>query len=148
MEVQSDFRDLLVLLNEHGVEYMIVGGHALAFHGTPRYTGDIDIFVRPDPANADHIIAALDSFGFGSVGLTAADFEEVDHVIQLGVAPVRVDFITFLTGVSWEEAFAGRTQGEYGDVPVYYIGRNEFISNKRALGRKRDLADLEALGED
>jgi hypothetical protein len=148
MEVQSDFRDLLVLLNEHRVEYMIVGGHALAFHGAPRYTGDIDVFVRPDPENAGRIVAALDSFGFGSVGLTAADFTEVDQVVQLGVPPVRVDFITSLTGVSWEEAFAGRAEGEYGGVPVYYIGRNELISNKRALGRKRDLADLEALGED
>lgn len=148
MEVQSDFRDLLTLLNDHGVDFMIVGGHALAFHGAPRYTGDIDIYVRPDPTNAQRIMTALESFGFGSVGLTAADFQEVDQVIQLGVAPVRVDFITSLSGVSWEEAFAGRTPGKYGDVPTYYIGRNEFISNKRALGRKKDLADLEALGED
>jgi hypothetical protein len=148
MEVQSDFRDLLVLLNEHGVEYMIVGGHALAFHGAPRYTGDIDIYVHPDPANARRIIAALDSFGFGSVGLTAEDFEEIDQVVQLGVPPVRVDLITSLTGVRWEEAFAGRAEGKYGEVPVYYLGRDELVCNKRALGRRKDMADLEALGED
>lgn len=127
---------------------MIVGGHALAFHGAPRYTGDIDIYVRPDPANASRIIAALDEFGFGSVGLTAADFEEIDQVVQLGVPPVRVDLITSLTGVGWEEAFAGRAEGKYGDVPVHYLGRRQLVGNKRALGRRKDLADIEALGED
>ena len=148
MEVQPDFKDLLALLNEHGVEHIIVGGYALAFHGVPRYTGDMDILVRPGPANARRIMGALNAFGFGSVGLTASDFETPDQVVQLGVAPVRIDLITSLTGVSWEEAFAGRIEGNYGGVPIYYIGRDEFISNKRALGRKRDLADLEALGED
>jgi len=148
MEVQKDFRELLALFNKHKVEYIIVGGYALAFHGAPRYTGDIDILIHPDTANAHCILAALDEFGFGSVDLTAADFEKPENVIQLGVPPVRVDIITSLTGVSWEDACAGRTQGKYGDIPVYYIGRKQFISNKRAVGRKKDLADLEALGED
>ena len=148
MEAQPDFRELLALFNEHEVEYMIVGGYALAFHGAPRYTGDMDIFVRLDTDNAHRILAALDAFGFGSVGLTAADFENSDKVVQLGVPPIRVDIMTSLTGVSWEDAFASRTEGKYGDVPVYYIGRERFISNKRAIGRKKDLADLEALGEE
>jgi hypothetical protein len=147
MEVQSDFRDLLALFNEHKIEYMIVGGYALAFHGAPRYTGDMDIFVRLDAANAQRILAALDEFGFGAVGLTSADFESSEKVVELGVPPVRIDIITSLTGVSWEEAFAGRIEGKYGDICVYYIGREQFISNKRAIGRKQDLADLEALGE-
>jgi hypothetical protein len=148
MEVQPDYRDLLALLNEHKVDYIIVGAYALAFHGAPRYTGDIDIFVKSDAVNAQRIMAALAKFGFGSVGLKAEDFESWDKVIQLGVPPVRVDIITSITGVSWEEAFSGRVEGKYGNVPVHYIGREHFISNKRALGRKKDLADLEALGEE
>jgi len=148
MEVQKDFRDLLELLNAHKAEYMIVGAYALAFHGAPRYTGDMDIYVKPDPANAQHIMAALNDFGFGSVELLAADFEVEDKVVQLGFPPVRVDIVTSITGVSWEEAISGRVEGMYGDVPVYYIGRREFIGNKRTLGRKKDLADLEALGEE
>lgn len=148
MEVQKDFKELLALFNEHKVEYVIVGGYALAFYGAPRYTGDIDILVHPDAANANRILAALDEFGFGSVDLTAADFEKPQNVIQLGVPPVRVDIITSLTGVSWEDAYAGKTQGKYADTPVYYIGRKQFIANKRAVGRKKDLADLEALSED
>jgi len=133
------------LINVHEVEYIIVGAYALAFHGVPRYTGDMDIFVKPEGENAQRIIAALDEFGFGSVGLTATDFEAEDKVVQLGVPPVRVDIITSMTGVSWEEAFSSRAEGRYGDVLVHYIGREQFISNKRALGRKKDLADLEAL---
>ncbi|MCX5636484.1 MAG: hypothetical protein NTX52_02165 [Planctomycetota bacterium] len=148
MEVQKDFRELLALFNKHKVEYVIVGGYALAFHGAPRYTGDIDILIHPDTVNTHRILAALDEFGFGSVELTAADFQKPGNVIQLGVPPVRVDIITSLTGVSWEDACAGRIQGKYGDIPVHYIGRKQFISNKRAVGRKKDLADLEALGED
>ena len=148
MEVQRDFRDLLELLNAHKVEYMIVGAYALAFHGVPRYTGDIDIYVRPDPENAQRVMAALNDFGFGSAGLTAADFEIGDKVVQLGFPPVRVDIVTSITGVSWEEAASGRVEGIYGNIPVYYIGREQFVSNKRALGRKKDLADLEALGEE
>ena len=148
MKVQPDFRELLALLNVHNVEYVIVGGYALAFHGVPRYTGDLDILVKPVPANARQILAALEEFGFGLMGLTAEDFILPDRVVQLGVPPVRVDFITSLTGVPWLEAFAGRVAGRYGDVPVYFIGRDQFIANKRATGRKRDLADLEALGEE
>lgn len=148
MEVQKDFKELLELFNRHNVEYMIVGGYALAFHGAPRFTGDIDIFVRPVSMNAKHIINALNDFGFESVGLSAADFEKPDNVIQLGVPPVRVDIVTSLTSISWESAFKSRVQGRYGDVPVSYIGREQFILNKRAIGRKKDFADIEALGEE
>jgi hypothetical protein len=148
MEVQKDFRDLFELLNAHQVEYMIVGAYALAFHGAPRYTGYMDIFIKPEAENARRILAALNDFGFGSTGLSPADFEAQDRVIQLGYPPVRIDIMTSLTGISWAEAFSGRVPGVYADVPVYYIGREQLIKNKRALGRKKDLADLEALGED
>lgn len=147
MEVQPDFKELLALFNDHRVSYLIVGGYALAFHGAPRFTGDLDIFIKPDHENASRIVAALDAFGFASLGLTESDFEQPDQVIQLGVAPVRIDLITTITGVSWDEAFTGKVLSSYGDVPVHYIGRQQFVLNKRATGRKRDLADLEALGE-
>lgn len=148
MEVQQDFKKLLELFNAHKVEYVIVGGYALAFHGAPRYTGDIDILVRPDDENARKVLAALDEFGFGSVGLEKSDFTDSGKVVQLGVPPIRIDIISSLTGVSWEEAFSDRVKGKYGDIPVYYLGRSQFISNKRAIARKKDLADLEALGEE
>ena len=148
MEVQPDFKDLLGLFNVYKVEYMIVGGYALAFHGAPRYTGDIDIYVKPGSQNAELIMKALADFGFSSVGLTVEDFENPDKVIQLGVPPVRVDIITSISGVSWKDASSGYVDGKYGDVPVKYIGLNEFIINKRTTGRKKDLSDLEALGID
>jgi hypothetical protein len=148
MEVQQDFRDLLELFNKHKVDFIIVGAYALGFHGAPRYTGDLDIFVMPDPINAKSIMQALNEFGFGSVGLSAADFEKEGKVIQLGRPPVRVDIITSITGVAWEQARSGRVKGQFGDLMVYFIGRDDFIKNKRALGRKKDIADLEAIGED
>jgi len=148
MEVQSDFRELLASLREHEVEFLIVGAYALAFHGVPRFTGDLDVLVRRDAGNASKIVAALEAFGFESLGLTSGDFEEPNQVVQLGVNPVRVDLLTSISGVSWEAAYAGRLDGFYGDVPVSYLGRTELIANKRATGRKRDLADLEALGEE
>ncbi len=147
MEIQQDFNELLKLFNAHKVEYIIVGGYALAFHGAPRYTGDIDILIKSDDDNAQRVLSALEEFGFGSIGLTKSDFLSPDKVVQLGVPPVRVDIITSISGVTWEEAVSGRVQGKYGNTSVYYIGRDQFIENKRTIGRKKDLADLEALGE-
>jgi hypothetical protein len=148
MEVQQDFKDVLALFNKHEVDYIIVGAYALAFHGAPRYTGDLDVLVKPEPTNARSIVQALYEFGFGSVGLTEADFEQEARVVQLGYPPVRVNIITSITGVSWEQARSGRVRGQFGDVPVHYIGREDLVANKKALGRKKDLADLEAIGED
>jgi len=148
MDVQKDFKELLELFNEHRVEYMIVGGYALAFHGAPRYTGDMDIYVKPDIENGYKIMAALEDFGFGKIGVTSKDFIYPEKVIQLGVPPVRIDLITSITGVSWEEASSGTIKGKYGDVEACYIGREQFIANKKATGRKRDIADLESLGVD
>ena len=145
MEIQPDFRELLALFNAQNVEYLIIGGYALAFHGAPRYTGDLDILVRPDPANAQRILKALSLFGFGLLSLAAADFENPEQVIQLGEPPVRIDLITPVTGVSWEETFSSRVPGNYDDIPVYFLGWEPFIRNKRAIGRAKDLADIEAL---
>jgi hypothetical protein len=148
MEVQQDFRDLLALFNAHEVDYLIVGAHALAYHGAPRYTGDLDILVRADALNARRVLDALVEFGFGALDLTVDDFVKPGQVLQLGFAPVRIDIATSLTGVSWDEASAGREIGVFGDLKVPYIGREQYVLNKRALRRKKDLADLEAIGED
>jgi hypothetical protein len=148
MEVQKDFREFVELLNEHEVEFIIVGGYALAFHGAPRFTGDIDVFVKADIENAKRIMNALAAFGFGSLDLTIDDFKDQNKVIQLGLPPVRIDIITSLSGVTWEEVDASKESGLFGDISVSYVGRKELIINKRATGRKKDLADLEALGEE
>ena len=147
MEIRSDFIELLASLNARKVEYLVVGGYALAFHGAPRLTGDMDLYVRPDAANAERVLRALDDFGFGSLDLSPQDFVRPGRIVQLGVPPVRVDLITSIAGVSWDEAWSGRAEGDYGGVGVCYIGRREFVANKRAVGRRKDLADLEALGE-
>ena len=148
MEIQRDYKELLELFNAHNVEYLIVGGYALAFHGAPRFTGDIDLLVKPDAENAKRILAALAEFGFGSVDLSETDFTSGNNIIQLGVQPIRVDIMTSLTGVGWEKAESGKVVGNYGDTEVYFIGKDDFVLNKRTLGRKRDLADLEALEEE
>ena len=145
MQVLRDFKELLELLNEQKVKYIIVGGYAVAFHGAPRYTGDIDILVKPDRQNAARILKALKDFGFASLKLKETDFEEPDITIQFGVAPVRVDIITSISGVTWQKAFQGRKKGKYGDVPVAYLGRKQLMENKKATGRPKDLADIDAL---
>ena len=147
MEVSQDFRELLASFNASEVEYVIVGAHALAHHGAPRYTGDLDVLVRPDPANAGRVVAALEAFGFGSVGLTPADFTKPDQIIQLGYPPVRIDLVTSLSGVTWDQVDRGKVAGTYADVSVHFIGREEYVLNKKVAGRKKDLVDLEALGE-
>lgn len=147
MEIPNDFRELLASFNAGGVEYLLVGGYALAHHGAPRYTGDLDLLVRATPENAQRVLAALEAFGFGSLGLTAGDFCAPDRVVQLGHPPVRIDLLTSLDGVSWEEAVREAETGALLDESVPVIGRAAFIANKRATGRPSDLADLEALGE-
>jgi hypothetical protein len=137
MEIQPDFKELLELLNAHNVDYVIVGAYALAFHGVPRFTGDIDIFVKPDPENAERILAVLKEFGFGSLDLDKSDFQQPDKVIQLGVPPVRVDLLTSITDVPWQQAYSGKVEGTYGDVPVYFLGRKEFLPTKKPSEEKR-----------
>ena len=148
MEVQKDFKEFFALLNAHKVDFMIVGGYALAYHGAPRYTGDIDVFIKPDSKNAQRILKVLEEFGFSSLELSIDDFKKEDSVVQLGLPPVRIDIITSISGVTWEQADASKEPGKYGEVPVFYIGKNQYVANKRATGRAKDIADIEALGEE
>lgn len=147
MEMQEDFKELLALFGKNKVEYVVVGAFALAYHGVPRYTGDLDILINAVPDNAVNIIHALKTFGFGSLKLDPSDFTKSDQVVQLGYPPVRIDIITSITGVSWEEADAGKSVYESDDMEIFFLGRKELIRNKKETGRIKDLADLEALGE-
>jgi hypothetical protein len=147
MPLSKDLREFIASLNSHKVEYMIVGGYSLAYHGFPRYTGAIDILLRVSPDNADRVEAVIRDFGFSSLGLSARDFCEANQVVQLGHPPNRVDLITSLSGVSFEEAWAEREATEVDGLPVHFIGRRAFVKNKQATGRLKDKADLEALGE-
>lgn len=145
VELGKDFRDLIELLNRHGVRYLAVGGFAVAVHGRPRYTKDLDLWVEVSTDNAKRIIAALEDFGFASLGLKEADFLDPDVVIQLGYEPNRVDFLTRLTGVDFAEAYPMRVSTKISDLEVPVIDRGSLVANKRALGRPHDLDDAEGL---
>jgi Nucleotidyltransferase of unknown function (DUF6036) len=146
MPLPEDWRAFIESLNSHGVEYVVVGAVALAHHGCPRFTGDMDVFVRASAENARRLGKALNELGFGSLGLEAADFENSYRVIQLGVAPNRIDILTSLTGLSFDEAWSDRVEANVEKTPVWFMGRESLILNKRRTGRPQDLADLAALG--
>jgi hypothetical protein len=141
----KDFEELFACLRHRNVRAVVVGGYAVAFHGQPRFTKDIGVFVEPTPDNAERLLAALTDVGFGGLGLTASDFASPGKIVQLGVAPNRVDLLTMIDGVTFDEAWRGRVSGRYGREAVDYIGRAELLRNKRASGRPQDLLDIEAL---
>ena len=143
--LSSDLREFIHLLNTKSVKYVIVGAWALAFHGRPRYTGDLDVFVAPDPDNADRLMDVIEAFGFGRAGIVRDDFVKADHVIQLGRAPNRVDILTGISGVSFNEAWTSREQGNIADVAASFISRDLLIKNKRAANRDKDRADVKLL---
>ena len=145
--LNPDFKEFAELLNAKGVEYLVVGGYALAAHGHPRYTGDIDFWVRPTPNNIDRLLSALAAFGFGSLGLQAGDFR-ADTVVQLGQPPRRIDLLTTIDGVTFEDCYARREPVELAGLNLNIIGLEDFKTNKRATGRLKDLADLESLKSD
>jgi hypothetical protein len=148
MSLPRDWRAFIESLNSRGVEYLIVGAVALAHHGFPRYTGDLDILVRNSPENAQRLEGVLQSFGFSALGLKAADFIDSYQVVQLGLPPNRIDLLTSITGVSFEEAWRERIEAVLEGMRVNFIGRQALIQNKKATRRPQDLADLAALGED
>ena len=145
MKLSADLREFIELLNSHKVEFLIVGAHALAWHGLPRYTKDIDFYVHASPKNAESLLAVLDAFGFGSLGLSAEDFLQPGQVVQLGREPNRIDLLTGLSGVDWEECRASCVEGEMDGIPVRFLGRDAYIKNKIASGRPQDMADAARL---
>lgn len=145
MKLQKDLREFVELLNSHRVEYLVIGGHAVAFHGYPRFTGDIDFFVRPTQDNADRLTRVLEEFGFGDLGLQPATLTEPEKVIQLGRPPNRIDLLTSISGVGFDQAWESRTAGELDGLPVSYLGWETLLQNKRRTDRTKDRLDLEEL---
>jgi Nucleotidyl transferase of unknown function (DUF2204) len=147
MNLSADLREFIELLNSRGVEYVIVGAHSLAFHGRPRYTGDLDILIRPSPANAARIVSILRDFGFAANDFTESDFTAPDRIIQLGRVPNRIDLLTSISGVGTDDAFRNKISSDLEGIPVFLLSKELLIQNKRAVARPQDIADLEALGE-
>ena len=142
MQLDSDFSEFVASFAAHDVRYLIVGGYALAAHGLPRATGDLDAWIWTDRENAQNILAALDDFGFGGLGITEVDLTSDDCVIQLGYPPYRIDIITAIDGVEFETAWARRLEVRLDTVTVPFIGLDDLIANKRAAGRPQDIADV------
>ncbi len=147
MKLSNDLREFIELLNSLKVEFVIVGAHALAWHGLPRYTKDVDFLINTSPENAQTMANLIEAFGFGSTGLGADDFQITDQVIQLGLEPNRIDILTGISGVSWTEAWDTRVEGDLDGLPVSYLGRDTYIKNKLASGRPQDQADVARLKE-
>jgi hypothetical protein len=145
MPLNKDWREFIELLNSNGVEYLVVGAFAVAFHGVSRYTADLDLLVRPTGENANRVLRALSEFGFGNLGIQAADLCSPDMVVQLGVKPNRIDLLTAISGVSFEEAWATRSEAELDGIATHFIGRSELLRNKEQTGRAKDLGDAEEL---
>ena len=145
MILHPDFREFVRSLNANRVRYLVVGGYAVAFHGHPRYTKDLDIWVEPSAGNAERIVKALEDFGFGSLGLKASDFLVPDQAIQLGYPPCRIDLLSTLPGVEFDPCYSARVQVVIDNTPIDFIDLENLKKNKRAAGRHQDLADLENL---
>lgn len=143
--LSRDFKEFVECLDAERVEFLIVGGYALAAHGHPRYTGDLDVWVGADAGNASRLVRALEAFGLGGLGLKQADFLTPDTVVQLGYPPARIDLLTSIDGVEFTEAFPRRVVVEMAGLRLPIIGIDDFKANKRASGRPKDLADLDSI---
>jgi hypothetical protein len=145
MELAPDFDEFIGCLTVHGVEFVVVGAYALAFHGAPRFTGDLDILIRPALENAARLLKALEAFGFPVTGLSAEIVADRRRMLEMGIPPVQIHVMSAISGVGWEEAWLHRVDGALGSHRVPFIGRETFLRNKRAAGRLKDLADIDAL---
>ena len=143
--MNPDFKDLLSAFSAHGVEFLVVGAHALAVHGHVRATKDLDLWVRPDPENAVRVLRALKAFGAPLQDLSLDDLSHPGLIFQIGVPPVRIDILTAIDGVEFGGAWSERIDGRFGGLAVPVISRRDLIRNKRATGRLQDLADVEHL---
>ena len=147
MRLSNDLREFVESLNSRAVDYVIVGAHSLAFHGRPRYTGDLDILVRATRENAAKLVDLLTQFGFANTDFKESDFTESEQLIQLGRPPNRIDLLTSISGVTTDDAFATKMPAELDGIPVFILSKDALIRNKRAVGRPQDLADLDTLEE-
>ena len=145
--MNRDFVEMLSALSAAAAEYLVVGAHAMAAHGVPRATGDLDIWVRPSPVNAPRVRDALGRFGAPLHDLTLQDLGGPDLVFQIGVPPARIDILTSISGLSFEEAWPHRLTVPIGGLRVPVLGRDDFLRNKRAVGRPKDLADIALMEE-
>jgi hypothetical protein len=145
MKLHSDLRAFIESLNSANVKYVIVGGYAVSFHGHPRFTGDIDFFVAHTRENAEAIVSAIENFGFGSLGLKPHDFTESDSIVQLGYPPNRIDLITGIDGVTFDEAWASRIVADLEGLPVCFLSKDLLLRNKRAVDRPKDRGDVDML---
>ena len=145
MELAPDFDEFIGSLTAHGVEFVVVGAYALAFHGAPRFTGDLDVLVRPTLDNAARLLEALEAFGFPVTGLSPEAIADRRRMLEMGVPPVQIHVMSAISGVEWDEAWSDRVEGVLGRNSAYFLGRETFLRNKRAAGRPKDLADIDAL---
>jgi hypothetical protein len=145
MPLSKDLREFIECLNSSKAEYLIVGALAVSWHGFPRYSADVDLLVRAEPSNAGRVLQAIRQFGFGSLDISIEDLAMPGKVIQLGFEPNRIDIITSITGVSFDEAWQTRVGGEIDGLPIQLIGRAALIRNKEAAGRPKDRIDVEEL---
>jgi predicted nucleotidyltransferase len=145
MTLAQDFEDFVKLLNKHQVDYLIVGGYALAFHGKPRHTGDLDIWINSSESNAEKLVNVIQEFGLASLGLTKSDFMQKGYVTQIGYPPLRIDILNTIDGVKFENAYPNKLLVDVNGIEVRYIGLKEFIENKTASGRSQDIADLKEI---
>jgi hypothetical protein len=143
--LSRDFKEFVALLNARGVEYLVVGGYAMALYGRPHHTGDLDIWIRRSPENAQRLMAALSDFGFGDVGLSQQDFELRENVVQLGYPPFRIDLLTDIDGVDFDAAWPNRETTAHDGLSIHFVALTDLKANKRASGRPRDIDDLEQL---
>ncbi|MDZ7625546.1 MAG: nucleotidyltransferase [Ignavibacteriaceae bacterium] len=145
MKLVKDFEEFIELLNKNEVKYLVVGGYAFAIHAYPRFTNDIDFFILTTKPNVDKIISVLKEFGFEVSSISADDLLKKDKVIQLGEPPYRIDILTSIDGVNFEDAWNNRIKGNYGNQALYFISKEDLIKNKKASARKKDLDDLNEL---
>lgn len=145
MPANPDFSELFSTFNDEQVEYLVAGAHAVIFHAEPRYTKDLDIWVRPVPGNASRVYRALSRFGAPLRDVKVEDFHDEDLVYQIGVAPNRIDILMGIAGVSFEEAWEDRVESTYDGIPIRLLGRKTLIRAKKVAGRKQDLLDVERL---
>ena len=146
--LSRDFKEFIESLNANNVRYLVVGGYAVALHGYVRYTKDLDVWIEPKIQNANNVLNALTAFGFGSLDITANDFLEEGNIIQLGYPPNRIDLITSLKALMFENCYPERVQVDIQGVLIDFIDIENLKTNKKATGRPQDLADLENLTTD